>query len=114
MKSISILIEPLEAFLTSSISEILLQLAARANGEVDKTTKYLAVLSLLDHEQLCYWLVNGGYEMEGGGASLHSFGSSANGSILIAGLFIGPMQQGGGYVTRQETMSIHAMRFMRD
>ncbi|KAF9612004.1 hypothetical protein IFM89_037287 [Coptis chinensis] len=41
--------------------------ASRANGEVDKTTKYLAVLSLLDHERLCYWLVNGGYEMEGGG-----------------------------------------------
>ncbi|KAF9625234.1 hypothetical protein IFM89_020820 [Coptis chinensis] len=29
--------------------------AARANGEVDKTAKYLAVLSLLDHERLCYW-----------------------------------------------------------
>ncbi|KAF9618827.1 hypothetical protein IFM89_002695 [Coptis chinensis] len=41
--------------------------AARANDEVDKTTKYLAVLSLLGHERLCYWLVNGGYEMEGGG-----------------------------------------------
>ncbi|XP_059658338.1 cyclin-SDS [Cornus florida] len=29
--------------------------AARANEAVDKTAKYLAVLALLGHEQLCYW-----------------------------------------------------------
>ncbi|KAJ0683158.1 putative cyclin domain-containing protein [Helianthus annuus] len=29
--------------------------AARSDEEVDKTAKYLAVLALLGHEQLCYW-----------------------------------------------------------
>ncbi|KAK9277331.1 hypothetical protein L1049_006872 [Liquidambar formosana] len=29
--------------------------AARANTEMEKTVKYLAVLALLGHEQLCYW-----------------------------------------------------------
>ncbi|KZV19547.1 cyclin-SDS [Dorcoceras hygrometricum] len=29
--------------------------AARANEKVEKTTKYLAVLALLGHQQLCYW-----------------------------------------------------------
>ncbi|CAK9158114.1 unnamed protein product [Ilex paraguariensis] len=29
--------------------------AAKANQEVEKTSKYLAVLALLGHEQLCYW-----------------------------------------------------------
>lgn len=29
--------------------------AARANEKVEKTVKYLAVLALLGHEQLCYW-----------------------------------------------------------
>lgn len=29
--------------------------AARANDDVDKIAKYLAVLALLGHEQLCYW-----------------------------------------------------------
>ncbi|KAL6970040.1 hypothetical protein U1Q18_029747 [Sarracenia purpurea var. burkii] len=29
--------------------------AARANEEVEKHSKYLAVLALLGHEQLCYW-----------------------------------------------------------
>ncbi|XAR63692.1 hypothetical protein NMG60_11023721 [Bertholletia excelsa] len=29
--------------------------AAKANEEVEKTSKYLAVLALLGHEQLCYW-----------------------------------------------------------
>ncbi|KAF8389699.1 hypothetical protein HHK36_024218 [Tetracentron sinense] len=29
--------------------------AARANEEVEKRVKYLAELSLLDHERLCYW-----------------------------------------------------------
>ncbi|XP_057511682.1 cyclin-SDS [Actinidia eriantha] len=29
--------------------------AARANEEVEKTAKYLAVLALLGHEQLCFW-----------------------------------------------------------
>ncbi|KAJ9708583.1 hypothetical protein PVL29_000559 [Vitis rotundifolia] len=29
--------------------------AARASAEVERMAKYLAVLALLDHEQLCYW-----------------------------------------------------------
>lgn len=29
--------------------------AARANENVEKTTKYLAVLTLMGHQQLCYW-----------------------------------------------------------
>ncbi|KAI3793824.1 hypothetical protein L1987_36447 [Smallanthus sonchifolius] len=29
--------------------------AARSDEDVDKTAKYLAVLALLSHEQLCYW-----------------------------------------------------------
>lgn len=29
--------------------------AARADDDVDKIAKYLAVLALLGHEQLCYW-----------------------------------------------------------
>ncbi|KAL4586444.1 hypothetical protein LXL04_011080 [Taraxacum kok-saghyz] len=29
--------------------------AARANQDIDKTAKYLAVLTLLGHEQLCFW-----------------------------------------------------------
>ncbi|KAI3671891.1 hypothetical protein L1987_87088 [Smallanthus sonchifolius] len=29
--------------------------AARSDEDVDKTAKYLAVLALLGHEQLCYW-----------------------------------------------------------
>ncbi|KAE8730051.1 Cyclin-SDS [Hibiscus syriacus] len=29
--------------------------AAKADAEVEKRTKYLAVLALSDHEQLCYW-----------------------------------------------------------
>ncbi|KAF9623738.1 hypothetical protein IFM89_004819 [Coptis chinensis] len=41
--------------------------AERANGEeVDKTTKYPARFHYFDHERPATWLVNGGYEMEGG------------------------------------------------
>ncbi|KAL9166700.1 hypothetical protein ABFS82_05G048100 [Erythranthe guttata] len=29
--------------------------AARANENVEKTTKYLAILTLMGHQQLCYW-----------------------------------------------------------